>query len=77
MVDHILATAGHLKKVFYIGHSQGTTQFFAMAASRPSYNKKIAHMSALAPVAHMGHMTSPFLRFIAQYVDLLGVSMTS
>lgn len=73
MIDYILATTG-VKKVFYVGHSQGTTQFFAMAASRPSYNNKIALMTALAPVAHMNHLSSPIFTVLAKYVDVLAVS---
>ncbi|XP_057653799.1 gastric triacylglycerol lipase-like [Diorhabda carinulata] len=67
-IDYIIEKTGQ-KKVFYIGHSQGTTQFFAMAALRPEYNEKIALMVALAPVAYMGNMSSPILKFMANNLD--------
>ncbi|XP_050514665.1 uncharacterized protein LOC114329267 isoform X1 [Diabrotica virgifera virgifera] len=68
-IDYIIKQTGQ-KKIFYIGHSQGTSQFFAMAALRPEYNEKIALMTALAPVAYMTHMASPLLRLLAQYQEI-------
>ncbi|XP_014285223.1 gastric triacylglycerol lipase [Halyomorpha halys] len=54
IIDFILAKTNHTK-LFYIGHSQGTTQFFALMSMRPEYNEKIIHMSALAPIAFLDH----------------------
>lgn len=72
-IDYILSTTGQ-KKVSYVGHSQGTTQFFAMAALRPEYNAKVTLMTALAPVAYMQDMTQPIAVFAANYTTLLEVS---
>lgn len=72
-IDHILQTTGQ-EKVFYIGHSQGTTAYFAMAASRPEYNDKIRLMTALAPVSYMQNIPSPILRALAENELLLSVS---
>lgn len=69
MIDYILAKTKK-KQVFYIGHSQGTTEFFAMASARPEYNEKIALMSALAPVAYNGHISSPFMNLMLRFIDL-------
>ncbi|XP_036147183.1 lipase 3 [Monomorium pharaonis] len=72
MIDYIVKTTGR-KKMFYIGHSQGTTSFFVMASERPEYQEYIEEMYALAPVAYCGRMKSPFLQLIAQFsvsVDL-------
>ncbi|KMQ95114.1 lipase 3 [Lasius niger] len=55
MIDYILKQTGQ-KQLFYIGFSQGTTQFFVLMSLRPEYNKKIKLMSALAPVAYTGHL---------------------
>lgn len=71
-IDYILNKTGH-KKVAYVGHSQGTTEFFAMAAMRPEYNDKISVMIALAPVAYMGHMASPLLKLMAKYINIFEV----
>ncbi|XP_076230782.1 gastric triacylglycerol lipase [Calliopsis andreniformis] len=54
-IDYILAQTKY-DKLFYIGHSQGTTQFWVMMSERPSYNSKISLMIALAPVAYTSHM---------------------
>ncbi|CAH1402310.1 unnamed protein product [Nezara viridula] len=53
-IDHILGLTRH-KKLHYVGHSQGTAIFFVLASTRPEYNEKIRHMSALAPVAFLDH----------------------
>jgi pimeloyl-ACP methyl ester carboxylesterase len=49
-IDHILGTTGQ-DKLYYIGHSMGTTMFFVMMSQRPEYNEKIHAMIAFAPVA--------------------------
>ncbi|KAG5881587.1 hypothetical protein JTB14_034807 [Gonioctena quinquepunctata] len=71
-IDYIIGKTG-LERIFYIGHSQGTSQYFAMASLRPEYNEKIALMSALAPVAYMKKMSSPILRVVAKYYDILTI----
>ncbi|KAG8230458.1 hypothetical protein J437_LFUL009947 [Ladona fulva] len=57
-IDHILENTGE-NQLFYVGHSMGTTVFFAMASMLPEYNTKIKAMHALAPVAFNGKMKSP------------------
>ncbi|OXU17327.1 hypothetical protein TSAR_001742 [Trichomalopsis sarcophagae] len=65
-------------RLTYIGHSMGTTMFFAMAIDRPESAAKIEAMFALAPVAFMNHLKSPvrllapFLREIELIVRYLG-----
>ncbi|KAL9693316.1 hypothetical protein quinque_012601 [Culex quinquefasciatus] len=68
MVDYALQVTGE-SALHYVGHSQGTTAFFVMTSLRPEYNGKIRSMQALAPVAFMGHLQSPFLRVLAPFVD--------
>ncbi|XP_075978831.1 lipase 1-like [Anticarsia gemmatalis] len=68
MIDYALAYTGN-ERLHYIGHSQGTTSFFAMAALRPEYNQKITSMQALAPVAYMANNRSPLLWFISPYAN--------
>lgn len=60
MIDAVLAKTGY-PKLSYFGHSQGTTTFFVMASSRPEYNAKVHVLSAVAPVAYMGHIKAPLL----------------
>jgi len=67
MYDHILITTEQ-PSLFHIGHSMGTTGFWIAMNERPEYNDVIKGMFALAPVAAVGHMTSPINK-IAPYVN--------
>ncbi|XP_044254321.1 lipase 3-like [Tribolium madens] len=69
-IDYILDTTGQ-EKIFYVGHSQGTTVFFVMASERPEYNAKIRLMSALAPIAYMGHLPNPLIFQVAEHYDVI------
>ncbi|XP_053675174.1 uncharacterized protein LOC128725421 [Anopheles nili] len=79
VIDYILRRSG-TQQLHYIGHSQGTTVFFVMAASRPEYNDKIAHMYALSPAVNVRRVRSPAVRWMLDHVlqikellDALGV----
>lgn len=72
MIDYALASTGQ-SALHYIGHSQGTTSFFVMGSERPEYNAKIRSMHALAPVAFMSNLVSPFIRAISLFVDQIEV----
>ena len=61
LIDFILEKTQQ-KSLHYIGHSQGTTQFFVFGALHPEYHKKIATMHALSPVAYMKNLASPFIK---------------
>ncbi|XP_018058326.1 PREDICTED: lipase 3-like [Atta colombica] len=67
MIDYILYQTGQ-KQLFYVGFSQGTTQFWVLTSLRPEYNKKIKLMSALAPVAYTGHIGG-LLRPLSYFAD--------
>lgn len=64
MIDYVLEQSGE-EALFYIGHSQGTTDFYVMTSQRPEYNAKIRAMFSLAPIAYMNHMTSPLMKLLA------------
>jgi len=64
MIDYILKLTKK-DQVYYVGHSQGTTAFYALCSLLPSYNNKIAAMISLAPVAYMDNMVSPMLRLLS------------
>ncbi|XP_055615722.1 lipase 3-like [Toxorhynchites rutilus septentrionalis] len=68
MIEYTLQKTGE-SSIHYAGHSQGTTAFFVMASLRPEYNAKIRSMHALAPVAFMGNLVSPFIRAIAPFIN--------
>lgn len=73
MIDYILGITNQ-SKLFYIGHSQGTTSFFVMCSEKPEYNDKIRLMSAFAPVAYMSRITNPFFQLLSNFHDSLEVS---
>ncbi|XP_031828488.1 gastric triacylglycerol lipase isoform X2 [Nomia melanderi] len=60
-IDYILDQTRY-ERLSYIGHSQGTTQFWVMMSKRPNYNGKIALMIGLAPVAFTGNMRGPITK---------------
>nr|XP_045622185.1 gastric triacylglycerol lipase-like isoform X4 [Procambarus clarkii] len=77
VIDYILATTRH-EQLYYIGHSMGTTIFFACMATKPEYNSKVKAMFGLGPVATVGHVTSP-IKYLApitstieELLELLG-----
>jgi lysosomal acid lipase/cholesteryl ester hydrolase len=70
-IDWVLNVTGH-KKLFYIGHSMGTTMFYVMASMRPEYNDKVQLMVSLAPVAFVGHVKSP-IRLLVPWINDLEV----
>lgn len=74
MIDYVLAQTNQ-QKLQYAGHSQGTTSFFVMASERPEYNDKIISMQALAPVAFMSNLRSPFVRAMVLFLNTLDVSI--
>lgn len=72
MIRHVQKVTGR-KKIVHMGHSMGTTSFYAMLSKIPEMNEKIyAHIS-LAPVAYMDRMRSlevlqPILSVINQLI---------
>lgn len=73
MIDYILKETG-VKKIQYIGFSQGTTVFWVMMSTRPEYNEKVSAMQALAPVGYVGNIKSPLIKAIAPFTNSLEVS---
>ena len=73
MLEHVLVETG-VEKVVYVGHSMGTTVFFATMSSLPEYYQdRIAAMVALAPVATIKSISSP-IKYLAPLVNELHVS---
>ncbi|GFR99872.1 lipase [Elysia marginata] len=56
-INYILDITNN-KQLYYVGHSQGSTIGFAKFSEHPYFCRKIKHFIALAPVAHVGHVTS-------------------
>ena len=73
IIDFVLKTTEQ-KKIYYIGHSQGSTTFFVLLSELPDYNDKIHAMFSLAPVAYCSNMHSPIFQFLGKLVKPLSVS---
>ena len=71
MLNKTLDTTGQ-EKLFYIGHSMGTTGFMVMSNMRPEMNEKIELANFLAPVAYMQHARTP-LHYLAPFADEVDV----
>ena len=73
MITHVL---DHTKqeKIFYVGHSMGTTGFLAMSAYHPEIYSKIELASLLAPVAYVAHLKGP-IALVAPFEKQLQVSL--
>lgn len=67
MLDFVLEKTG-VEKLHYVGHSMGTTVFFALMSSQPEYQERIASMVALAPVATVTSISSP-IKYLAPVVN--------
>jgi len=64
MVYYIL-NATQQMKIAYVGHSQGTMIAFAQFSNPNSdVERNVSFWAALAPIAHVGHLTSP-LRYLS------------
>lgn len=59
-LDYVLKHSNY-DKAFYVGHSQGTTQFFAASAILDDLKDKISGFIGLAPVMHVGNIYDPFI----------------
>ena len=69
IIDHVLATSGQ-EKLTYIGHSEGTTQFFLGASLMPDYfTDRVNLFVALAPVASTANIPTPYLRKFADHIN--------
>ncbi|XP_037051234.1 lipase 3-like [Bradysia coprophila] len=55
VIDYILYKTGH-SKLYYLGHSQGTTNLLVLLSERPEYNQKIYAASLMAPAVYFSHM---------------------
>lgn len=68
VVTYISDTTNSPGDILYVGHSMGTTMFFAFASLKPQIAAKVKAMVALAPVAFMTHLTSP-IKYLAPWVN--------
>ncbi|XP_014251251.1 lipase 3-like [Cimex lectularius] len=62
-IDYVISHTNQ-SKIFYTGHSMGTTMMFVLLSEKPEYNSKIRLFVALSPVAYMSHMRSLVFRIV-------------
>ena len=74
MIDKVVSVSGQ-EKMFYIGHSMGTTGFMVMANERPEYLEHVILASFLAPVAYVDHMKSP-IHYLSPFVGSIEVNQS-
>ena len=74
MLDYVLATTGR-EKLYYVGHSMGTTTFMTMDSLSPGWSDKVELAVMLAPVAYVDHMSSP-IRLITPALPFISVSLS-
>lgn len=72
IIDYIGSVTNQQKMIF-IGHSLGTTIFFAFIASHPQYNDRFHAMIALAPVVRFSDVVSA-LPLVTPFVFISEVS---
>lgn len=70
-VDYILEVTGR-EQLAWVGHSQGTAQWFIANIMYPDIHKKFKAFVAIASVAHVEHNTSMALMALAK-LNLLNV----
>lgn len=68
MIDFVLNRTSS-EKLFYVGHSQGTTSVGVLLATRPEYNGKIIQAHLLAPAIIMKNFPHPVGRII-QFIEV-------
>ncbi|XP_072948174.1 lipase 3-like [Epargyreus clarus] len=66
-IDYVLKQTG-VKKVNYIGYSQGAGTFFIMCSERPGYCEKANILIGLAPAARQTYTRSRLYRLLAETV---------
>ncbi|XP_044255174.1 lipase 3-like [Tribolium madens] len=69
-IDYILDLNGD-DSLYYVGFSQGTTSFMALASTRPEYNSKIKVASLMGPASYMNHQSGTLLIVLSKYVNEL------
>jgi len=65
-IDFILKEEG-VSKITYMGHSQGTTQFWVANTMYPDLGSKIEKMVAFAPVMYVANQNGPLILLALKY----------
>ncbi|KAG7173667.1 Gastric triacylglycerol lipase-like 2 [Homarus americanus] len=78
MLSYVRKSSG-MEQVYYIGHSMGTSLFFAMMHYHPHINSWVRAMAALAPAGYvyhkysMAHVLAPFFDGVERELRRRGI----
>ena len=75
MLDYVMEATGK-EKIYYIGHSMGTSTFMAMNSLDQSWADKVELAVLLAPIAYVEHMSSP-IKYLVPFLGMIDVSLMS
>ncbi|KAJ8929440.1 hypothetical protein NQ314_017889 [Rhamnusium bicolor] len=70
-MDYILKITNKTD-LFYIGHSQGATSYFAFASERPDYNRKVKLSINMAPSCLLSD-TRSMVKLLGKHASLIEV----
>jgi len=62
------------EKIYYIGHSMGTTTYLVMNILDQTWGEKVELAVLLAPIAYVDHMTSP-IKYLAPFAGMIDVGV--
>ncbi|KAJ8315080.1 hypothetical protein KUTeg_007230, partial [Tegillarca granosa] len=68
-INYILAITGQ-KELYYVGHSQGTLQAFALFSQNQEIAKKVKLFAAMGPVTTISYIESP-IKYLSVFSDQL------
>lgn len=68
-LNHVMDRSGQ-SKIYYVGHSMGTSTFLAMNSVNETWAEHIELAVLLAPVAYVEHMASP-IKYLAPFANSL------
>ena len=69
MIDYMLSRTNS-SKLFFAGHSQGTTSFAVMCSMRPHFHKKIMQAHLTAPTIFMKHAAIPLIQLFSHELEV-------
>lgn len=76
VVDMILQET-NVKKLDFIGHSQGVTSFLVLNVLRPKYQKYFRTVIAMSPIAFLSNIQNTYVRLLASNADRFGVMLNA
>lgn len=72
-IDYILNTTAK-EDLIYMGHSEGTTDFYILVSMFPEYNRKIRVSVNFAPVVFINHSRGLILHTVSPFERIILVS---